>query len=280
MTPQDYTSLETALTKHAALETTLSASLTHNRDDVVAVLREDNAFTLGRENDTLRRRIKRLERRNRRLEQSNLELRCEIVFGTSWGLLRFLGVLLVVIGLLFGRASIKLFGSASITSFLRELSQPSQSWPHEFDTLEREYFGLGTPRKIKTCKRAKAYYARLSRTELMTNVSKTRIKCLKAELKKKGIETRGLLEDVEAPLPSMQEMLPVPEQPDGPAEPASTSAPPSGGGGGVGGGRARVMPVADGAAGSSSMPRSSAAGLRHGGVGFAGTSGAGGTDGA
>ena len=71
------------------------------------------------------------------------------------------------------------------------------SWPHEFDALEREYFGLGTPRKIKTCKRAKAYYARLSRTELMTNVSKTRIKCLKAELKKKGIETRGLLEDAD-----------------------------------------------------------------------------------
>ena len=79
----------------------------------------------------------------------------------------------------------------------RELSQPSQSWPHEFDALEREYFGLGTPRKIKTCKRAKAYYARLSRTELMTNVSKTRIKCLKAELKKKSLETRGLLEDAD-----------------------------------------------------------------------------------
>jgi hypothetical protein len=72
--------------------------------------------------------------------------------------------------------------------------------------------------------------------------------------------TRGLLEDVEAPLPRMQEMLPVPEQPDGPAEPASTSAPPSGGGGGVGGGRARVMPVADGAAGSSSMHAAAAAG--------------------
>jgi len=74
--------------------------------------------------------------------------------------------------------------------------------------------------------------------------------------------TRGLLEDVEAPLPRMQELLPVPEQPDGPAEPASTGAPPTsgGGGGGVGGGRARVAPVADGAAGSSSMHAAAAAG--------------------
>ena len=31
----------------------------------------------------------------------------------------------------------------------------------------------------------------------MTNVSKTRIKCLKAELKKKSLETRGLLEDAD-----------------------------------------------------------------------------------
>ena len=150
---------------------------------MVAALREDNeTFTLGRENDALRRRIKRLERRNRRLERSNWELRCEVVFGDPClGLLILCGVLLILIVLL--------VGPASITSFFRELSQSSQSWAHEFDALEREYFGLGTPRKIKTCKRAKAYYARLSRTELMTNVSKTRVKCLKAELKKKGIET-------------------------------------------------------------------------------------------
>ena len=48
------------------------------------------------------------------------------------------------------------------------------------------------PRKIKGCKRATAYYARLSRTELMANMSKTRSFCLKAELEKMGISTRGL----------------------------------------------------------------------------------------
>ena len=71
--------------------------------------------------------------------------------------------------------------------------------------------------------------------------------------------TRGLLEDVEAPLPRMQELLPVPEQPDGPAEPVSTGGK-GGSGGGASGGRARVAPVADGAAGSSSMHAAVAAG--------------------
>ena len=71
--------------------------------------------------------------------------------------------------------------------------------------------------------------------------------------------TRGLLEDVEAPLPRMQELLPVPEQPDGPAEPVSTGGK-GGSGGGASGGRARVAPVADGAAGSSSMHAAAAAG--------------------
>ena len=71
--------------------------------------------------------------------------------------------------------------------------------------------------------------------------------------------TRGLLEDVEAPLPRMQELLPVPEQ-DGPAEPVSTGKAPSGKGT-AGGGRARVAPVADGAAGSSSMHAAAAEGF-------------------
>ena len=49
-----------------------------------------------------------------------------------------------------------------------------------------------TPRKIESCETASAYYARLSRAQLTRHMSKTPTRCLRAELEKMGISTRGL----------------------------------------------------------------------------------------